>query len=101
MATFRPKGAEADEAIRRPLLVPHARYRWDAVRGQHQLVFPEGLLVLNESGAAIVRLCDGRPLADLLAALRERFSDGELGEDVQAFLSRLARKGLMRDVADP
>lgn len=88
------------EATRRPLLVSHARYRWDAVRGQHQLVFPEGILILNETGAAIIRLCDGRPLPELLSALREQFSDGDLREDVEAFLGRLARKGLVRDAAD-
>jgi len=87
--------------IRRPVLVPHARYRWDKLRGQHQLVFPEGILVLNEPGAAIVRLCDGRPLSELLAALGEQFPDGNFAEDVPAFLERLLRKGLLRDAADP
>ena len=85
--------------IRRPILVPHARYRWDKLRGQHQLLFPEGILVLNEPGAAIARLCDGRPLAELLAALDEQFPGVDLGEDVRAFLERLARKGLLRDAA--
>jgi len=85
----------------RPRLVPHARYRWDALRRQHQLVFPEGLLVLNEPGAAIVRLCDGRPLGELLSALHEQFPDGDLEADVRAFLERLARKGLLRDAAAP
>ena len=86
--------------FRRPMLVPHARYRWDRLRGQHQLVFPEGILVLNESGAAIVQLCDGRSLADLLSALGEKFPDADPGADVQTFLERLARKGLLRDAAD-
>lgn len=85
--------------IRRPILVPHARYRWDRVRQQHQIVFPEGVLVLNDSAAAVVRMCDGRPLNDLLAALAEQFPDGLLGEDVPTFLGRLARKGLLRDAS--
>jgi pyrroloquinoline quinone biosynthesis protein D len=88
------------QEIRRPLLVPHARYRWDQIRGQHQLVFPEGMLVLNESGAAIVRLCDGRPLTELLAALEKQFPDGHPDKDVPAFLDRLAQKGLLRDAAN-
>ena len=83
--------------LRRPLLVPHARYRWDQLRQQHQLLFPEGILVLNESGAAIVQLCDGRPLDGLLAALSARFPEAQLGDDVRGFLERLARKGLVRD----
>jgi pyrroloquinoline quinone biosynthesis protein D len=87
--------------VRRPVLVPQARYRWDELRRQHQVVFPEGILVLNESGAAIVRLCDGRPVSELLAALGERFPDADLRADVDDFLNRLARKGLLRDAADP
>lgn len=83
--------------IRRPLLVRHARYRWDKVRGQHQLVFPEGMLVLNDSAAAIVRLCDGRTLAEMLSVLSEEFPDRPLDEEVSAFLERLTRKGLLRD----
>jgi pyrroloquinoline quinone biosynthesis protein D len=81
-------------------LVPYARYRWDELRRQHQLVFPEGILVLNEPGAAIVQLCDGRSLSELLAALSQQFPDADLGADVQAFLERLARKGLLRNAAD-
>lgn len=83
--------------IRRPLLVRHARYRWDKVRGQHQLVFPEGMLVLNDSAAAIIRLCDGRTVEELEAGLREQFADRPLDEDVFAFIDRLARKRLLRD----
>lgn len=85
---------------RQPKLVRHARYRWDELRGQHQLLFPEGLLVLNETGAAIVQLCDGRPVADLLAALTAQFPDADPTADVQDFLERLARKGLLCDAAD-
>jgi pyrroloquinoline quinone biosynthesis protein D len=84
--------------IRHPLLVRHARYRWDELRGQHQLLFPEGMLVLNETGAAIVRLCDGRPVGDLLAALCQQFADRPVEEDVFEFIERLAKKGLIRDV---
>jgi pyrroloquinoline quinone biosynthesis protein D len=87
-------------AIRRPKLVSHARYRWDRLREQHQIVFPEGILVLNETGAAIVRLCDGRSLPELLTALSAQFPDADPGEDVSAFLERLARKGLLCDAAD-
>jgi len=80
----------------RPLLARHARYRWDELRRQHQLVYPEGILVLNESGAAIVRLCDGRTLSELRAALAEQFGEPP-SEDVNDFLERLSQKGLLRD----
>ncbi|MGE5192980.1 MAG: pyrroloquinoline quinone biosynthesis peptide chaperone PqqD [Deltaproteobacteria bacterium] len=81
------------------MLARHARYRWDAVRKQHQLVFPEGVLVLNDSGAAIVQCCDGRSTEDLIAALTAQIDAGDPAADVHAFLCRLAGKGLLRDAA--
>ena len=87
-------------AIHRPVLARHVRYRWDALRQQHQIVFPEGVLVLNESGAAIVRYCDGRSTDDLIAALTTQFPDGDPATDVPAFLGRLSEKGFLRDAAD-
>jgi pyrroloquinoline quinone biosynthesis protein D len=86
-----------ERPMRRPKLVRHARYRWDELRGQHQLVFPEGILVLNDTGAAIVRLCDGRTLDELLAALTEAYVDSFSAEELGEFLQRLAQKGLLCD----
>jgi pyrroloquinoline quinone biosynthesis protein D len=89
-----------DDYIRRPLLARHARYRWDALRKQHQIVYPEGVLVLNETGAAIVRHCDGRTREALIAELKSQFKDGDPAADVDAFIDRLSGKGLVRDAAD-
>lgn len=84
--------------FRRPILARHARYRWDALRQQHQIVFPEGVLMLNESGAAIVRLCDGRPIGEIASALAAEFKDAPVETDVPAFLERLLEKGLLIDL---
>jgi coenzyme PQQ biosynthesis protein PqqD len=88
------------DPIRRPALVRYARYRWDELRRQHQLVFPEGVLVLNDTAAAVVRLCDGRSTKELVAALEEQFPGSQPARDVGELLQRLARKGLLRDAAD-
>ena len=88
---------KSEPVIHRPILASHVRYRWDALRQQHQIVFPEGVLVLNESGAAIVRFCDGRSTDDLIAALTNQFADGDPATDVPAFLGRLSEKGFLRD----
>ena len=84
----------------RPVLSRHARFRWDELRQQHQIVFPEGVLVLNETGAAIVRLCDGRPISDVIAALEMEFPEENPAADVHSFVERLARKGLLCDASD-
>ena len=81
----------------RPKLAPHARYRWDRVRGQHQIVFPEGMLVLNDTGAEIAQRCDGtRTLSELTAELTECFDDCQ-ADDVNDFLCRLEQRGLLSD----
>ena len=90
----------SDCKIRRPVLVGHARVRWDEMRRQHQIVYPEGVLVLNDTGAAIVRLCDGRSKDDLIAELQKQYTAGEPADDVDEFLKRLAKKGLLRDDDD-
>ncbi len=86
-----------DSQLERPLLAPGVRYRWDETREQHQLLFPEGLLVLNESGAAIVQLCDGRTTDEVICELESQVSDGNPADDVHPFLVRLTEKGLLRD----
>src|SRR5689334_13810099 len=90
----------AEAPLSRPKLVPHARYRWDAVRQAHQLVFPEGLLVLNETGAAIVERCDGRTVEQLIQSLAEMTLQHPPVEEIHAFLARLHDKGLLVEAAN-
>ena len=89
-----------EHRIRRPLLVSHARYRWDELRRQHHLIYPEGILILNDSGAAIVQLCDGRSIEELVLALQEEYSQGDPAADMDEFLQRLVNKGLLNDAPD-
>lgn len=85
------------QPITAPVLAPGTRYRWDKVRNQHQLVFPEGMMVLNESGTAILQLCDGRTTDALIAALKQKYPGAEPADDVHAFLGHLAERGLVRE----
>ena len=82
-----------------PMLVPYARYRWDKIREQHQVVYPEGVLVINETSAAILKLCDGRAVDAVIAELSEtyRHDAAEISVDVHEFLKRLSDMGLLRD----
>jgi coenzyme PQQ biosynthesis protein PqqD len=81
----------------RPVLVRGVRYHRDEVRGQHQLLFPEGLLVLNDTAAAIVNLCDGRSTSDICDELAKSFPDVDLCHEVDDFLDRLAQRRLIRN----
>ena len=84
-------------SIFRPVLANGTRYRWDKVRNQHQLVFPEGMIVLNEPGQAIVKLCDGRSTDDLIATLKDTYPGSEPSDDVHEFLQQLVERGLIHD----
>ena len=78
-----------------PRLAPFARYRWDKIREQHQVVYPEGVLVLNATGAEIVKRMDGRGLDELVRDLETAFQHEDLRADVLKFLQGLYDHGLL------
>ena len=79
-----------------PLVAAKARLQWDDVRKRHVLLYPEGLVILNPTGAEILELCDGvRSLADIVAALEQRYGASGLERDVCTLLDGLAAKGLV------
>ena len=60
------------EGTWRPRLASRARLKFDSVANQEMLLFPEAALLLNETGAAIVRLCDGdRSIDQIVDGLAE------------------------------
>jgi pyrroloquinoline quinone biosynthesis protein D len=76
----------------RPHLARQARLHWDPVREQQVLLAPEGVLVLNQTGATILGLCDGeRTVVEIVEELRGRYSR-VADEEVRDFLSRLVDK---------
>lgn len=80
------------EETARPRLARHVRMRFDSARGQHVLLSPETVLMLNDTGASIVDLCDGtRTVAEIEAALRERY-DTVVDGEVRRFVTELVSK---------
>lgn len=66
--------------------------RFDAARGQHALLSPETVWAINDTGAAIVKLCDGRrTVAEIQAELQSRYAQVADG-DVRRFLADLVAK---------
>jgi pyrroloquinoline quinone biosynthesis protein D len=79
-----------------PRLAPKARLQWDEARGRHVLLYPEGLVGLNETGVAILQLCDGtRSVSGIVTALEARYGVAGIDRDVGGFLDGLAAKGLV------
>ena len=80
-----------------PVLWRLARMDFDPVRQRHVLLYPEGTVLLNETGAAILQLCDGqRSVAEIAAVLQERYGS-DVTADVITYLSGLAERELIRD----
>ena len=76
----------------RPHLVRQARLHWDPVREQQVLLAPEGVLVLNQTGATILGLCDGeRTVVEIVEELRGQYNRVAENE-VRDFLARLVAK---------
>ena len=76
----------------RPHLARQIRLEWDPVREQQVLLAPEGVLVLNQTGATILSLCDGeRTVAKIVEELRGKYSQ-VADEEVQNFLTRLVAR---------
>ena len=79
----------------RPRLARQVRLEWDPVRERHVLLAPEGVLVLNQTGATILGLCDGeRTVVEIVEELRGQYNR-VANDEVRDFLSRLVAKRLV------
>ncbi len=73
-----------------------ARLDFDPVRQRHVLLYPEGAVLLNETGAAILELCNGsRTLGDIVTILTERYQ-ADVSADVTEYLTTMADRELIR-----
>ena len=77
-----------------PRLRPGFRFQWEPAQNAHVLLYPEGMVRLNESAAAILSEIDGKStVADIVARLEQRFPDaGALDGDVTGFLEDARQK---------
>ena len=74
-----------------------ARLDYDPVRQRRVLLYPEGAVLLNDTGAAVLELLDGkRSVGDIAAILGERYQT-DVSADVTEYLSSLEQKELIND----
>jgi pyrroloquinoline quinone biosynthesis protein D len=80
-----------------PRLARGVRLQTDSKTGNSVLLFPEGVLELNETAQEIVTRCDGRTVAEIVQVLAEEYdADPQmLGTDVQETLADLKRRKLI------
>src|SRR5918997_1552571 len=93
-----PAGASMTAALSltdRPQLRRGVRTGTDPLSGETVLLFPEGVLIMNETAAAVVRHCDGNhSVADVLQSIGEAYDDVAV-EDVMSLLRDLIAQGLL------
>lgn len=86
----------------RPKLSARARVQTDKVTGKPILLYPEGVLMLNPTGHAIVSLCTGEStLEEIVAKLAERYKipATQISPQVSEYLNRLRERNLL-EIAD-
>jgi pyrroloquinoline quinone biosynthesis protein D len=72
----------------RPLIARGYRLQWEPAQGAHVLLYPEGMVKLNQSAGEIMTRCDGeRRLADIISELERTFGVTGLSGDVTAFVN--------------
>jgi pyrroloquinoline quinone biosynthesis protein D len=71
----------------KPAIAHGMRLQWEPAQAAHVLLYPEGMVQLNESAGAIMSRCDGeRTVADIVADLERTYSVSDLAADVSAFV---------------
>lgn len=76
---------------RRPRLRPGVRLTHDPAHGELALL-PEGVVVLNDTAAAVLALCDGASSVEHIAQRLGARYDGVRVEDITDLLDRLAQR---------
>jgi coenzyme PQQ biosynthesis protein PqqD len=84
-------------------LAPKARLRFDRLRQQHMLLYPERGLVLSATAADVVALLDeGRAVGAIVDKMVDKYGEDSraaIARDVLDLLRDLADRGLVREVA--
>ena len=70
------------------------RLQCEEAQQKNVILYPEGMVELNESSAEILKLCDGtRNLAQIVSDLEQKFSTSGLINDITAFLEIALQNG--------
>lgn len=73
---------------------PLHRLQWEEVQQKTVILYPEGMVELNQSSAEILKRCDGtRKLVDIVKELETKFETSNLTNDVSAFLEVALKNG--------
>ncbi len=73
---------------------PLHRLQWEEAQQKYVILYPEGMVELNQSSAEILKLCDGsRILPEIVAELEAKFATSGLTNDITNFLNVALQNG--------
>lgn len=80
---------------------PEFLLQWEPAQQAYVLLYPEGIIKLNQTAAEILKRCTGRAsVADIVTQLKQVFTDagpdGQIERSVCAFLEVASGKGWIR-----
>jgi pyrroloquinoline quinone biosynthesis protein D len=80
-----------------PRLAKGVRLQSDLATGKSVLLFPEGIVELNDTAHEILARCDGRTLREIVQALAEEYDSdlAALATDVRETLADLQQRKLI------
>ena len=83
--------------LARPSLAKGVRLQIDSTTGKSVLLYPEGIVEVNETAHEILSRCDGRTFSEIVHSLAEEYDANAttLAADVRATLSDLHQRKLI------
>lgn len=76
---------------------PTHRLQWEEAQQKEVILYPEGMVELNQSSAEILKLCDGsRKVEQIVDELEQKFETKGLGKDITGFLEVALQNGWIR-----
>jgi pyrroloquinoline quinone biosynthesis protein D len=78
----------------KPALSRLFRMQWEETQNNYVLLYPEGMVKLNQSAAEILKRCDGQhSVPAIVDELEQEFGASGLKDDVDDFLCAASERG--------
>ncbi len=78
---------------------PLHRLQWEQAQQKDVILYPEGMVELNQSSAEILKLCDGsRHLQQIVQELEQKFQTTNLEKDITQFLEIALQNGWIKQI---
>ena len=82
-------------------LDPRFRLQWEEAQNAYVLLYPEGMVQLNDAAGDILSHCDGvRTVTDIVDKVSESFPEDDVTADIREFLQSAIANGWIRVTSD-